>query len=101
MTRRLSSSLLFMALLLIPSSAFASHFRFGTIAWRLPNPITAPRTVEFTVTAAWRTASIGNTSLVFGDATANNAATTGTLIGSGTDSVGGAYSVYQYQVTHT
>lgn len=41
--------------MLFSSAAEASHFRFGTIAWNVPDPVGAPRTVRFIVQHAWRT----------------------------------------------
>src|SRR5262245_30572105 len=37
------------ALLLFHGEALASHFRYGTINWVIPNPQAAPNTVEFSV----------------------------------------------------
>jgi hypothetical protein len=83
-------------------AAEASHFRYGSINWTVPNPQTAPLTVRFTVSVAWRSSftPIDNTTLNFGDAT-NNGGVVGTAIGTGTDAVGGQYTVYEYTATHT
>ncbi len=82
------------------ATADASHFRHGTIQWRIPDPLGAPLTVEFTVTTSWRSSFIGSTNLNFGDGS-NNGSDVGTTIGTGTDVNGNPYSTQQYIVTHT
>ncbi|MBL8601847.1 MAG: hypothetical protein JNK72_07985 [Myxococcales bacterium] len=89
-----------LTLLLAGSTAEASHFRFGTITWVVPDPVRAPRTVRFTVTHAWREGAQNSISLNFGDNT-TSAATLGTLIGSGGDVANTRYSVYQFTVDKT
>ena len=101
MLKRIIPLLAVLAAVFWSRSAEASHFRYGTIAWTVPNPQTAPLAVKFTVTAAWRTAVIGNTVLDFGDGTPNNGMATGVAIGTGTDTLGNSYTVQQYTVTHT
>ena len=86
--------------LTIGATAQASHFRYGNITWRVPDPVGAPRTVQFTVISAWRTAFIDGTSLNFGDGV-TNAFTTGATIGTGTDAGGNSFTVTQYTVNHT
>jgi hypothetical protein len=87
------------ALLLWTRTAEASHFRHGTIAWTVPDPVGAPRTVQFTVTVAWRSTMTDSTTLQFGDGTnAGNIA--GTNIGSATDATGNSYTMFQYIVSH-
>lgn len=81
-------------------TARAAHFRYGTMAWTVPDPIGAPRTVAFTVTIGVTTTSAPTLPIVFGDATPN-VNMTGTSIGTGTDAVGSTYYVYQYTTTHT
>src|SRR5450432_437165 len=90
----------FAAVLFRAGIAEASHFRYGTISWTVPDPVNAPRTVVFVVVAAWRSASIGSTQLTFGDA-AGDTTKTGATIGTGVDSIGAAYTVTQYSVAHT
>lgn len=80
--------------------AEASHFRYGNISWTVPDPVGAPRTVRFTVEVAWRSTLTDSTTLQFGDGT-NNGNVAGTLVGTGTDSLGNAYSVFRYTATHT
>ena len=63
------------------------------------DPIAAPRTVEFRIRAGWRTGAVDAITWNFGDATSGTF--TGTLVGSGTDSSGGSYVVYEYVFTHT
>jgi len=82
------------------SSADASHFRHGTIQWRIPDPLGAPLRVEFTVTSSWRADFIGTTNLDFGDG-ATNGSELGATIGTGTDVNGNPYTTQQYVVTHT
>ncbi len=82
-------------------AAYASHFRYGTIGWDVPDPIGAPRSVRFNVITAWRVGSAGETTtLDFGDG-ANNGALLGAQVGTGTDSLGNGYVVNQYTATHT
>lgn len=83
------------------SEAEASHFRYGTIYWRIPNPATAPRTVEFTVQQAWRTSFVGCSELNFGDGTTSSSCGTATTIGTGVDSLNESYTVLEYVVTKT
>ncbi|MFS8070835.1 MAG: hypothetical protein ACMG6S_31085, partial [Byssovorax sp.] len=99
MVKRVLPLLAVLAALFWSRSAEASHFRYGTIAWTVPDPQTAPLAVSFTVTVAWRATSIGTTTLNFGDG-ANNGLATGVAIGAGTDTVGSAYTVQQYTATH-
>src|SRR5688500_8272841 len=86
--------------LLASRTAEASHFRFGTINWKVPDPQGAPLTVEFKVQVAWRAAMPGTTNLQFGDGQMNGALL-GTQIGGGTDASGQAYLLYEYKATHT
>ena len=101
MLKRIIPLLAVLAALFWTRAAEASHFRYGTIAWTVPNPQVAPLAVTFTVTTAWRQANIGATSLDFGDGTALNPANVGVTIGTGTDTGGNPYSVQQYTVVHT
>ncbi len=96
----LAAACLFVLVLGAANRAEASHFRYGSINWTVPDPIGAPRTVRFTVSVAWRSTFIDTTTLDFGDGT-NNGAVTGTVIGTGTDASGNAYTVLQYTATHT
>jgi Cys-rich repeat protein len=86
--------------LTIGATAQASHFRYGNITWRVPDPVGAPRTVEFTVTSTWRAAAVDGTALDFGDGVVNPF-TTGATIGGGTDAAGLQFTVTQYTVLHT
>jgi MYXO-CTERM domain-containing protein len=95
-----SAALALFALLGATNHAEASHFRYGNISWTVPDPVGAPNTVRFTVEVAWRAALTDSTILNFGDGT-NNGSVTGTLVGSGTDTLGNAYSVFRYTATHT
>jgi Bacterial TSP3 repeat/Putative metal-binding motif len=100
MLKRIIPLLAVLAAVFWSRSAEASHFRYGTIAWTVPNPQTAPLTVKFTVTVAWKSTNIGNTTLDFGDG-ANNGIATGLPIGTGTDTLANAYTVQQYTATHS
>jgi hypothetical protein len=86
--------------LLASRTAEASHFRFGTINWKIPDPQNAPLTVQFTVQHGWRASAPDFTDLNFGDGVFNGAVQ-GPLIGTGTDASGQAYNLYEYTVTHT
>jgi len=86
-TSRLLSALLGLALLALPATAFASHFRGGTITWTKSGS-----SVNFNVTHSWRTSPSVN--LIY-----SNGGSSGTLannnIGNFTDSTGLGYSSYQ------
>ncbi len=101
MFKRIIPLLVTLCALLFSNVALATHFRYGTIFWKVPDPINAPNAVKFTVQTAWRQAAPGNTSLDFGDGSPANPATLGNLIGSGTDLAGEAYNLYEYTVNHT
>ena len=90
-----------LAILFGAEQAHASHFRSGTISWKVPDPVTAPLTVEFNVIASWR-ANFTNpdTDLEFGDG-ATNGDQVGTQVGAGVDAAGNPYKVMQYSATHT
>jgi hypothetical protein len=89
-----------LVVMLFGSVAEASHFRFGTIAWNVPDPIGAPRTVRFVVQHAWNAASVSGVTLNFGDGT-NSGNQMGPEIGAGVDVGMGAYRVFEFTVTHT
>jgi hypothetical protein len=106
-----------LVVLLFGSAAEASHFRFGTIAWNVPDPVGAPRTVRFVVQHAWRADSSDIVQFQFGDGTfatqtfndpagapptvTNGAGVMGGPIGSGVDVAGAPYQVYEFTVSHT
>ena len=85
--------------LLASQRAEASHFRYGNISYTIPDP-SAPRTVRFQVTTAWRSDFIGTTTLDFGDGVFNPD-TLGQTFASGVDATGLQYVFTQYVVTHT
>ncbi len=90
-------------LLLFQTEALATHFRYGTINWVVPNPQTAPNAVEFTVTYAvvlGSTGTLQQLTLNFGDNT-NNGAVAGPIIGTGTDAGGQQYEVREFTANHT
>ncbi len=82
-------------------TALASHFRYGTIYWRVPNPIAAPRTIEFTVQQAWRSSFLDCSELNFGDGQVSASCGGVQNIGAGVDANGNAYTLREYVVTHT
>ncbi|MBL4633486.1 MAG: hypothetical protein JKY56_06430, partial [Kofleriaceae bacterium] len=86
-------------LLLFSGVAEASHFRHGNIDWRVPNPSLDPLTVEFTVRSSWRSTLVGNPRIHFGDGA--SAFPPATVIGSGVDASGNAYTTTEYVTTHT
>ncbi|MBL4637566.1 MAG: hypothetical protein JKY56_27165, partial [Kofleriaceae bacterium] len=81
------------------ATAEASHFRHGNIDWRIPDPAGAPLTVEFTVRSTWRAGSLDSVSVQFGDGFASS--TAATVIGSGVDASGGAYTTTEFVEVHT
>jgi hypothetical protein len=86
--------------LLASRTAEASHFRFGTINWKVPDPQNAPFTVQFTVQHGWRATAGNAVQLEFGDGT-NNGSVLGPLIGTGVDASGLGYEIYEFTATHT
>ncbi|UQA61149.1 MopE-related protein [Polyangium aurulentum] len=89
--------------LVLTQRAEASHFRYGNITYKIPDPIGSPLTVRFDVVTAWRSdygSANTTTPLYFGDNT-SNPPTDGAIIGSGTDASGQKYNVHRYTVTHT
>jgi hypothetical protein len=76
----------------------ASHYRGGTISYRIPDPTTNPTTVEFTIVNGWRT--LENLDLDFGDG-GGGVTFSSNNIGSFTDSTSAAYTLYRSIVTHT
>ena len=80
--------------------AEATHFRYGNITWSIPDPVSAPRTVRFEVTTAWRAGWVDSTTLQFGDG-GYNVTTQGAIIGSGVDAAGLEYKFTRYAATHT
>jgi len=80
------------------TTAEASHFRYGTIQWYVPDPVNAPLTVEFTVLHAWRISPYMKLNFGDGQSDPNNP---GNAVGSGVDAGGLPYSVYKATTTHT
>ncbi|MDI1443271.1 MopE-related protein [Polyangium sp. 6x1] len=81
--------------------AEATHFRYASIIYTVPDPVSAPRSVRFEVTMAWHKDSfIGSSTLNFGDG-GFNPNTQGTYVGSGYDASGAEYQFYRYTVSHT
>jgi MYXO-CTERM domain-containing protein len=101
----ISALVLTLAGLMVSEDALASHFRYGNITWRLPDPVGAPQQVELTVTIGWRQGQVNLTPapLAFGDGSPNLSlgSGNGTLIGTGTDSVGEVYDIWEWTVLHT
>ncbi|MFO0547414.1 MAG: MopE-related protein [Polyangiaceae bacterium] len=90
-----------LGVLLWVAPAHASHFRYGTISWRVPDPQNAPRTVEFVVQQAWRTALLDCYNLNFGDGQTGNGCASVTNIGTGVDAGGASYTLREFTETHT
>ena len=91
------------ALLLFHGEALASHFRYGTINWVVPDPQAAPNTVKFTVTyaiVAGTAPNLQDITLYFGD-NSNTGEVIGSIVGNGTDAGGQQYEVREYVTTHT
>ena len=72
-----------LVVMLFGSVAEATHFRFGTIAWSVPDPVGAPLTVRFVVQHAWRSGA-ANAVALSPRTGVTLPATLGTLIGVGT-----------------
>ncbi|HSP80193.1 MAG TPA: hypothetical protein VLQ93_16800, partial [Myxococcaceae bacterium] len=79
-----------MALLcaLVPTAAQASHFRYGHMTWKRTAPNS--RTVEFTITGAWRINAVDNHVLRFGDGTQQGLSPT--ILTTATDAQGEGYA---------
>ncbi|MFO0590843.1 MAG: MopE-related protein [Polyangiaceae bacterium] len=91
------------ALLLFHGEALASHFRYGTINWTVPDLINAPNTVKFTVSyaiVANSPANLQSIQLFFGDG-ADNGNVIGPIVGTASDAGGQAYEVREFTATHT
>jgi hypothetical protein len=76
----------------------ASHYRGGTISYRIPDPTINPTTVEFTMVNGWR--HLEDLDLDFGGG-GGSVTFSSNNIGSFTDSNGAAYTLYRSIVTHT
>ena len=90
------------ALLLVHGEALASHFRYGTISWVVPEPQTQPNNVKFTVTYAivlGTGVALQDITLNFGDGS-NTGEVIGPIVGTGTDAGGQQYEVREIVVTH-
>jgi hypothetical protein len=109
-----------LVVMLFGAAAEASHFRYATINWNVPDPVMAPRTVRFVIQHAWRLDTFQDTlTFNFGDgATATqtfvgqvgmtpprivmaSAGVTGGVIGTGVDAGGAGYVVFEMIVSRT
>ncbi|MBL8678962.1 MAG: hypothetical protein JNK05_07335, partial [Myxococcales bacterium] len=102
-----------LVVMLFGTAAEATHFRYGTINWNVPDPLMAPRTVRFVIQHAWRLDAGDTLTFNFGDGgtatqsftaagvVTNGAGVTGGIIGTGTDVSGAQYRVYEMIVTRT
>ncbi|MCA9620915.1 MAG: hypothetical protein KC731_17960, partial [Myxococcales bacterium] len=97
--RSLAALVFACATLLLAARAEASHFRYGNIAWKVPDPINAPLTVEFTVTHGWRSDFVDSVLLDFGDGQSESS--TDVTIGTGLDAAGESYTIQRFVTTHT
>lgn len=86
-----------LGVMLFAQAAEASHFRFGQVTWRR----VSGRTVDVTVTEAWRSAAVGGLSYSWGDGTGNFSHFGAPVIATGTDSAGAAFTVTRRTYTHT
>ncbi len=84
----------------LASRAEATHNRFNSIIYTVPDPVSSPLTVRFDVVTAWRSDYLDATSLAFGDGQ-TNPSTQGTVIAKGVSSAGLSYTFLRYTVTHT
>jgi hypothetical protein len=110
MLRRLLPILVVLCGLLMQREALASHFRYGSVTWRVPDPA-QPLTVEFNVTTGWRQNAQANqkqTQLDFGDGSPLNTLlplivgpNLQGFVGSGVDTAGNPYDIYSYTTQHT
>ncbi|MFY7890380.1 MAG: YCF48-related protein [Spirosomataceae bacterium] len=82
-----------LAFFLNPSSAEASHFRYGQITWtRVPGT----RTVNFTITTAWRHDASESINFNYGDGNWEAG-----VLGTEIQYVANSYRVYELHLTHT
>jgi hypothetical protein len=92
------------ALVLVASTAdaYAGDFRGGSIRWRVPDPMGAPLTVEFTVTTLWNEPAMQprETVLAFGDGS-EGPPTVGSVLSTPSTLLGQAYVVTRYSAAHT
>jgi len=90
------------ATFLYTQDAQATHFRYGNITWRVPDPQANPQTVELNVTIGWRSNGLGTVALNFGDGSGNLTlnAGNGTVIGTGTDANNESYTILNYVISH-
>jgi hypothetical protein len=91
------------ALLLSLGEAQASHFRYGTLSWVVPDPQAAPTTVKFTATYAILVNSpinLRDITLNYGDGS-NSGEVVGVVVGNGTCAGGAQYEVREVTATHT
>jgi MYXO-CTERM domain-containing protein len=101
MCTRVLSLLAFLVVIGVARPAEATHFRYGHISYRQPDP-SDPRKVDFEVLVAWRSSylPVDCSTLNFGDAT-SNPCTIGVTAGSAFDASGAQYTLYRYVVRHT
>ncbi len=86
--------------MLFAEVAQASHFRYGHVTWRRIGGPTS-RTVEITVTEAWRASAVDALSYSYGDATGSFSSNPYTTIATLTDLAGESYTIKRRIVTHT
>ena len=90
-----------LCIVLCAQTVHGSHFRYGSINWRIPDPANAPRTVEFTVTTAWRSDFLDEPSpFRFGDNTMISLSQ-GTEISAAGDLSGESFKILRNTFSHT
>ncbi|MBF8295610.1 MAG: hypothetical protein HW389_2155, partial [Bacteroidetes bacterium] len=86
--------------ILFAEVAQATHFRYGHVTWRRVGGPTS-RTVEITVTEAWRSSAVTSLSYSFGDGPGSFVSSPYTTIATLSDLAGEGYTIKQSKVTHT
>lgn len=94
----LIGALLALAMLAVPATASASHFRYGQVSWEQ----VSGNTVEVQVTTAWRSSFLDGVFVQFGDGgSASLAVGAASNLGTFTDSTGTSYTILRWTVNHT
>ncbi len=97
-TSRLLCTLLGLVLLALPATAFASHFRGGTITWTRAN--TSTRTVNYIINHSWRVNAVNSVRLFYGDG-GSSGNLSYTVLGTFTDATGLQYTSVRSTTSRT
>ena len=105
MNKRIARTLLFLGIVAVACSVFAevaeaSHFRYGHVTWRRIGGPTS-RTVEITVTEAWRATAVDYLIYNYGDGSGSFASSPYTTIATLNDLAGEGYTIKQVKIQHT